>query len=90
MLELAESWVEFVAGVENCGKEKKSAKGDEAVGSLWALMNCNCCSNSLTKLMAPPIMEAWSPCYNIQIISLEKYTTTQLLNMFLCSVVKLK
>ena len=31
---------------------------------VWALSKCTCCSSSLTKLIAPPMIEAWSPCSN--------------------------
>ena len=29
----------------------------------WPSIDCKSCSNSFTKFMAPPIIDAWSPCF---------------------------
>lgn len=80
---ILESWsgaelLLWLARVEYCGKVKKSANGDETplspafnnwlVFLFCASMDCNSCSSSLTKLMEPPITDAWSPCRHDKII----------------------
>lgn len=52
---------------EYWGKLKKSAKGEEKPASdcwvicFWASRDWRSCSSSLTKFIAPPTMDAWSP-----------------------------
>ena len=89
----------WVARVEYWGKEKNWANGEEeeenplVSGScfvlLWTSMDCNNCSNSFTKLIAPPIIDAWSP-YNTTINKSITTTTIRFSKLWSRYVVKVQ